>query len=256
MAYVSNISDVSYNHFSVPFDARVRDLYVDRFFYGPNITGPTGPTGPQGIQGPTGPTGAQGIQGNQGIPGVTGPTGAQGIQGVTGPTGLGGPTGAQGIQGIQGPQGPQGDPGPSYINDGFCVILLGDVDYLNNPQQVQFNSDTATYGGYNYGGLFNFGSFKAKIQTTGIYVISCQVDYIHNFNPADETVVLSIRRNGSTLINVSLFYMQNSNDIETVTATRNVALESGDLIEAYINVPVSSNQLIGTLSSFSCQRVA
>lgn len=250
MAYVSNISDVSYNHLNRPFNGRFNDLYVDGNFYGPNITGPTGPTGPAG---PTGPTGAQGIQGNQGIPGVTGPTGPQGNQGNPGTTG---PTGAQGIQGPQGPQGPQGDPGPSYINDGFCVILLGDVDYLTNPQQVQFNSDSATYGGYNYGGLFDFGGFVAKIQTTGIYVLTCQVDYIHNFNPSDETVVLSIRRNGSTLINVSLFYMQNSNDIETVTATRNVALDSGDLIEAYINVPVSSNQLIGTLSSFSCQRVA
>lgn len=253
MSYVSNISDVSYNHFSVPYDARVRDLYVDRNFYGPSITGatgPTGPAGPTGAQGNQGNTGPTGIQGNQGIPGITGPTGA------TGATGTQGNIGATGTTGPTGPQGIQGDTGPAFIKDGFCVILLGDVDYLNNHQQVQFNSNTPLYGGYNAGGLFDFGSFTAEIQTTGIYVIASQVDYIHNFNPADETITLTITRNGLPLNITSVFYTRDSNDIETLVSAKVATLVSGDVIEAYIGGPVSSDQLIGTLSFLSCQRVA
>lgn len=87
MSYVKGISDTSYNHETVPIDARVRDLYVDRDFFAPSFSGSTGPTGPQGIPGATGPQGIPGATGPQGIPGVTGP---QGIQGLTGPTGSSG----------------------------------------------------------------------------------------------------------------------------------------------------------------------
>lgn len=208
MAYVRNISDVTYNHLNLPFNGRFNDLYVDGNFYGPNITGSTGATGP------------------------TGPTGA---------------TGAQGIQ---------GDPGPSFINEGFCVIQSTDVDYLNNPQQIRFDTDNALFGGYNYGGIFDFGGFTGKIQNRGLYIIACQVDYIHNFNTAYETMVLTVTRNGGNLIASSIFYVRNSNDIETITCVKVAALESGDIIEAYLSGPVSSDQLIGSLSFLSCQRIA
>lgn len=238
MSYVANISDVSYNHYTVPYDARVRDLYVDRNFYGPSITGATGPTGPQG---PTGNTGPQGIQG------IIGPTGLQGNQGIPGSTG------PQGVQGVTGPTGPIG---PSYINDGFCVIQLGDTNYTTNPQKILFNTDNALYGGYNYGGIYSFGTSTATIATTGIYALATQIDYIHDFNAVDQTMLLSVRRNGLSIVTSSIFYSAFSNDIETIVISKIVALNAGDLIEVYLSGPVSIDQSIGTLSFLSCQRIA
>lgn len=166
------------------------------------------------------------------------------------------PTSCLYITKLDGAMGPTGATGNNNPFDGFCVSQLGDIDYTTNPQQVQFNNGDVFYGNYNYGGLYDFGTYTATIQTTGIYVICCQVDYIHNFNTNEETMVLSVRRNGNYLIDTSLFYAATSNDIETIVATKVVALNSGDIISVILGGPVTSDQLIGTLSFLSCQRLA
>lgn len=53
MSYVTNISNLSYDHADTPWSARFNDLYVDGDIIGPSVVGPTGPTGPTGPAGPS-----------------------------------------------------------------------------------------------------------------------------------------------------------------------------------------------------------
>jgi hypothetical protein len=243
MAYVKNISDVSFNHYTTPFDVRCRDLYVDRNFYGPAI--PPGPTGPTGPTGPAGPTG------DQGIPGPTGSPGSQGVPGPTGPTGP---------SGIPGPTGPTGA-STSFANKGFSVELLGDVEISTSTTLVPFNNVDSARGEFNTSGWYNTLSSIALIQESGTYIISSTCIYFHNFNVSNETITLEIFRNGlggQQLIQNRTFYTVASNDEETLVCTNIVNLLLGDTLQVYMSVPFAGdgNQFIGTLSRFSCQRIA
>ena len=281
MSYVKAISDVSYNHYSVPIDARVRDLYVDRNYYGPGGGGATGPTGPsgetgsQGLQGPTGaqgdagstgPTGSQGLsgetgdtgptgpQGLQGPTGVTGPTGLRGLQGITGPTG---PTGRTGPTGSTGPTGDTGSQGPSPPNIGFSVALKNDYDIVTGISQIIYDYDDSSYGLYNYG-IYNTVSGIATISTDGIYFVSASATYNHVVNISPETVVLTVFRNGFgnfPIMISTLFYPADNNDYSTVNCSGTFRLLRGDTIEVWFSCPLAANQQIvaTTRSGFSMQ---
>lgn len=54
MSWVTNVSNVNYDHSTVPYDVRCRNLIVDGTS---NISGATGPPGPPGPAGPPGPDG-------------------------------------------------------------------------------------------------------------------------------------------------------------------------------------------------------
>lgn len=284
MSYVKAISDVSYNHYSVPIDARVRDLYVDRNYYGPGgggATGPTGPSGETGSQGLQGPTGAQGDAGStgptgsQGLSGVTGSQGPTGPQGLQGPTGVTGPTGLRGLQGITGPTGPtgrtgptgtQGDTGttgptgPSFTAQGFSVALTADQDILTGNTQILYDFTSSSYGLYN-SGMYDTSTGIASITQTGIYAISASATYNHDFNITNETLVLTVFRNGFgnfPIMISTLFYPSVNNDYSTVNCSGTFSLLSGDTLEVWFNCPLATNQSIvaTTRSGFSVQRVA
>jgi len=260
MSWVRNVSDFSYNHAEVPYDVRCRDLCVDRFFCGPTggfvgttgPTGPTGDTGSQGIQGIPGPTGDTGSQGIQGIPGPTGDTGPQGIQGNTGHTGSTGPPGIQGATGVTGPA-------TSFAGQGFNVALTPQTPIVSSVTLVPYNTVSADRGEFNTLGWYALGFDTALIPIAGTYIISAYVDYIHDFNILNEKVSIAIYRNGlggQQLCRTYYLYSAASNDTETVMTTCVVDLLTNDTLQVYFSCPLTTNQSMGSLSKFSCQRLA
>ena len=158
---------------------------------------------------------------------------------------------------LNGSIGPTG-PGNSFTNQGFSVELSGDTNFVSGVMLIPFDNVSTSRGGFT--GWFNTSINTALIQQTGTYIVSCCCDYVHDgFRTFDETMVLNIKRNGlggSTLVSNSLYYAAASNDLETLVAVNVVNLLAGDTLQAYLTGPLSTNQLIGTLSRFSCQRLA
>ena len=265
MSYSENISNVNYNHVDVPFDVRCRDLYVDRNYFGPSISGQTGPTGPQGPPGPPGPQGIPGPTGAQGNPGNLGPTGPQGIPGNPGPTGPQGitgnlgPTGPQGIQGIQGPQGPQG---PTFERQGWCVSLKNDIILNSFQTTIPYDFIDPDYGQYNDGGWYLDPTGIGLIRETGYYIIRATASYEHQFNTVDDIPILYIYKNGPSGFPISssaTLYPSTYNEYLTLHTSNTVFLRAGDTLEVILAVSISgSTQLVRSfpLTVFSCQRVA
>lgn len=99
MSWTTNVANVNYDHSTVPYDVRCRDLIVDR---NSNISGSTGPPGPPGPPGATGPPGTDGIDTLNQVGG-----GSQVAQSITGTTlnlrtlrGLGAITATQSLNNI------------------------------------------------------------------------------------------------------------------------------------------------------------
>lgn len=220
MSYVSNIANVLYNHESVNYDCRVRDLYVDRNFYGP--------TG--GFVGPTGPIG---------------PTGAPGIDGVTGATGATGPTGvANSFE----------DKGFSVSTNGD-IILASPLSLIIcnnvNTSQGQYN----TSGWYNT----SSGVGSISEPGTYIVTATVEYEHNFNTVQETPTLTIFRNSSGGQpLARGIALYPDFYNDSITLTATNTVKLLLGDTVEAYFFVSYAggSDQLILTGSKFSCQRIA
>ena len=201
------------------------------FCTSPNITnwspccsGSPCPTGPTGSQGPTGPTGSQG---------PTGPTGSQG------PTGM----------------------ANSFAGKGFSVNTGSDIPITSGVTLVPFDEADTSYGSYNSSGWYSYGASSGLIPEAGTYIVSCSIDYTHNFNLGTESVIVTIYRNGLggfPLVSNSIFYATPSNDIETIVCTNVVNLLLGDTVQVYLQCPLDpgGNQLIGSWSRFCCQRIA
>lgn len=218
MSYTKNISDISYDHETVPYDVRCRDLYVDRDFYGP--PGPTGPTGPAGPPGPQGDTGPQGIQGDTG---------------ATGPAGAG------------------------FANKGFCVSTGSEFPIEAFQTLVPFDTVVNAQGQYNTSGWFFLGTSTGLIFETGTYIVQSSVDYNHPGALVDETVTLFVVRNGisgQVVARSHIYYQAGTSDLTTVVCVGVVNLTSGDSVQAYIQVNVTSDQQILPGSTFACQRIA
>ena len=161
---------------------------------------------------------------------------------------------------FSGPTGPTGS-SSSFADQGFSVELNGDSTIVSSVSLVPFNNFNVFNGGYNPLNWYNTSTNTAIIYYAGTYIISATVGYIHNFNVGNETVTLQIRRNGlggQILIVSNLFYGTPSNDNESLICTNIVNLFPGDTLQVYLYVPFANdgNQLISTLSKFSCQRIA
>lgn len=144
-------------------------------------------------------------------------------------------------------------------NQGFSVVYSGpDITLTNTSTLVPFNSADPLYGGFNPLSIFNTSTYEATIQENGIYLLSTNVDYTHNFNTSNQTPVVSIRRGIFNLASASAFYSSTSNDIESIPCSKIVQLNSGDIIGVYLSVPITSvNQTISAIfTQFSCQKLA
>lgn len=174
--------------------------------------------------------------------GSTGPAGATGATGATGPTGFTGAT------------GPAGN---TFAGKGFCVSLLPQTDIVSGITLVPYNTVNTSRGEFNTSGWYSIGTTTAFIPEAGTYIVSAYVDYIHDFNVGVETVSVTIYRNG--LGGQPLcrnYYYYTGNDAETVLTTCVVNLLAGDSLQVYLAVPLSTNQSMGGLSKFCCQRIA
>lgn len=160
---------------------------------------------------------------------------------------------------ILGQTGPTGAAGPSFPLDGFSVELSANYTILSgSTNPIPFNAFNVARGGYNAGSIFNVATHVGTIATSGIYIVSAVIGYVHDLSPAAETVTLTINRTGpgNTLATFHLYY--DTDDEASLAAVNTVYLSAGDTISCSFVAPFAGDglQIIQGQSVFSCQRIS
>lgn len=160
-----------------------------------------------------------------------------------------------------GPTGPTGSTGPlsNFSNQGFSVGLGSDTVILSNDFLIRFDTVFSSLGQYNDGGMYSLITGLGIITQDGIYEVNAVIDYSHNFNVSNEIIICRIYRNLTNILCQShLFYPSTHNDNSSVTLSNTVKLLAGDTVSVRITTDYdgSGNQIVGILSTFSCQRIS